>query len=313
MKRMWTVLRIAVGVALIVFLLWKCNLGRILQHMRNMEISYLALALLIYLIFIIISAWRWQLLLEHKKIAMPFLRTLAVYFISIFFSNVFPTTIGGDVMRIVYGPSTSRTESLGTVIADRILGFIGLFLFALVWVLYVMIFQRRIEFLSFTVIGLAILLLLTYFLFSERVYSFFAPWLQKIRIFRLGERLSNLHRMMTAYGGAWGLLAFCVLQSMAIQALLAIAPLFVLRSMGDFQIGILPFFIYVPVINIISMLPVSLNALGVRENAYVLFFSRVGLDGAVSFTMSLVSFFMFFILSLIGGICFLFYRNRKKT
>jgi hypothetical protein len=68
----------------------------------------------------------------------------------------------------------------------------------------------------------------------------------------------------------------------------------------------------VPIINVVSMLPVSLNALGVRENAYVFFFSRVGLDGAVSFTMSLVSFFVFFLLSLVGGICFIFFKKDIK-
>ena len=116
---------------------------------------------------------------------------------------------------------------------------------------------------------------------------------------------------MTGFGGAWGLIGLCILQSIIIQALLALAPYVVMKGMG-FKLGVLPFFLYIPIINIISMIPVSLNALGVRENAYVFFFSRAGLEGATSFTMSIVSFFVYFILTLAGGVVFVLYRRKKN-
>jgi len=311
LKWIWTALRVIIGVVLIAFLLWKLNLGRILEHVRAMDIRYLIAAMATYFAFIMISAWRWQILLDRKKIVIPFGRTVAIYFISLFFNNVFPTTIGGDVTRVLYAAPERKAESLATVFADRIMGFIGLFIFSLGWVLYIMVFLGRTEFLLFVIVGLVLLLLITYILFSEKVYLFFAPLVEKIKIFRIGERLSNLHKTMTDFGGAWGVITLCVIQSIVMQALLAFAPLLVLRSMGDYKLGIVPFFLYVPIINIISMIPVSFNALGVRENAYVLLFSRVGLEGAVSFTMSIISFFLVFIYSLVGGVCFIFYRRKR--
>jgi uncharacterized membrane protein YbhN (UPF0104 family) len=82
--------------------------------------------------------------------------------------------------------------------------------------------------------------------------------------------------------------------------------------MGKFQVTLLPFFIYLPIINVLSMIPVSFNALGVRENAYVFLFQRAGLSGEVSMTVSLVSFFLIFLWSLLGGVFFIFYKKPKN-
>lgn len=277
-----------------------------------MDIKYLLSALIPYLIFIIVSAWRWQVLLDYKKITMSYGKTTVVYFISLFFNNFLPTTVGGDVMRVFYSMREKKADALATVLADRILGFVGLFVFALGAVLYLLIYQNRREFLSLMIIGLLGLILITYLLFSERVYAIFTPIIAKIKVFRIGERLSNLHRTMTDFGGAWGVIVLCVVHSIIIQGLLAFAPFLVLRSMGNFEVSILPFFIYVPIINVISMIPVSLNGLGVRENFYVLLFARAGLPGETSLTMSLVSFFLIFLYSLIGGIFFIFYKSKRK-
>jgi hypothetical protein len=79
--------------------------------------------------------------------------------------------------------------------------------------------------------------------------------------------------------------------------------------MGNFEVGLLPFFIYVPIINVVSMIPISFNALGIREYFYVLLFARAGVAGETSLAVSLVSFFLLFLLSLLGGLFFIFYRK----
>ncbi len=309
----WTVLRIIVGIGLIVFLLIKLDVIKILFHIKNMEIKFLGYALIPYLFFIIVSAWRWQVLLDYKNMGMPFKDSLIIYFIALFFNNFLPTTVGGDVMRIVYSTKDRKTDALAIVLADRILGFIGLFVFGLIAVVYLYIFQKRSEFVPLMIIGLLLLVLITFILFSERVYSIFAPIMERIAVFRIGERINNLHKTMTDFGSAWGVIILCVFQSIVIQALLSISPYFVLQSLDSFQVSILPFFIYLPIINVISMIPISFNALGVRENAYVFLFQRAGLTGEVSLTVSLISFFLIFLWSLLGGIFFLFYRGSKNA
>lgn len=311
-KKIWGVVRIAIGLCLIVFLLSRLDLGKVLQNLRGMDFRYLGLALLCYLFFIIVSAWRWQVLLEHKKIPMPFIRTTLVYFIALFFTNFLPTTVGGDLMRVVYSVREKKADAVAVVLVDRILGFVGLFIFGLAAVLFLYIRQHRGEFLPLMILGLFSLVVITIFLFSERAYRAVSPWFEKVRIFRFGERINNLHRTMNDFGGAWGPITLCIAHSILIQAFLALSPFFVLRSMGDFKTGILPFLIYVPIINVICMIPVSFNGLGVRENSYALFFARAGLTGETSVTISLVSAFLAFLWSLLGGLVFIFYRKKQN-
>lgn len=310
---LWNLLRILIGILLIAFLLIKLDIEKIILQFRSLNIKFLFYALIPYFLFIVVSAWRWQVLLDYKRMAMPFKNSLIIYFISLFFNNFLPTTVGGDVMRVLYSTKNRKTDALAIVLADRILGFVGLFIFGLFAVVYLYLFQKRTEFISLMIIGLFALLFVTFILFSERVYAIFAPVMVKLKLFNIGEKINNLHRTMTDFGSAWGVIILCIIQSIIIQALLAIAPYLVLQSMGNFEVSLLPFFIYLPIINVISMVPISFNALGVRENAYVFLFQRAGLNGEVSLTVSLVSFFLIFIWSLLGGVFFVFYKKNSNV
>ncbi len=310
LKKFSTIIRVIVGVGLIVFLLWRLDFNKILANISGLDIGYLFYGVITYIFFVIISAWRWQVLLDFKKFTIPFLRTLMIYFIALFFNNFLPTTVGGDVMRVLYTMKGRKADALAIVLVDRILGFVGLFVFAIFAVLYLLVVKRQTEFLPFMLIGLIAIVLVTYILFSERIYSMLAPIVQKIKVFRLGERLNRLHEAATEFGGAWGSVSLCIIHSIIIQALLAFAPFLVMLGMGNFEVGMLPFFIYVPIINVLSMIPISLNALGVREYFYVVLFSRAGLAGETSLAVSLVSFFLIFLISIIGGIFFIFYKKK---
>lgn len=309
-KRISTILRIAIGIGLMAFLVWRLDLGKILTNIQSIELRYLLYALIPYFLFIIVSAWRWQVLLNHKRFGIPFGRTIVIYFIATFFNNFLPTTIGGDVMRVLYSMKKRRADALATVLVDRILGFVGLFVFAFFAVLYLFIIKHQTEFLPFIVIGLIVIVVLTFLFFSEHTYKKLSPIVQKVRILKIGERLNRLHEAATDFSGAWGTITLCIVHSVVIQALLAIGPFLVMQGMSTSKVSVLPFFIYVPIINVVSMIPISFNAFGVREYFYVLLFARVGFVAETAVAISLVSFFLYFVLSLVGGVFFIFFKKR---
>ncbi len=309
-RKFWlNALRILIGIALTVFLLWRLDVSKIISNISHIKLNFLIYGIISYLLFIIVSAWRWQVLIDHKKINMAFPRTLAIYFIASFFNNLLPTTIGGDVMRIYYSMDSRRAEATAVVLVDRLLGFIGLFIFAFAAIVYMLFTRQRVEFLPFIIIGLIFVLTITYAWFSEGFYKKISPIVDRLKLFRIGARLNRLHLAATDFSHAWPLILLCIIQSILIQILLAIAPFFVMLGMGIIGISILPFFLYIPIINIISMIPISFNAIGVREYAYVLLFKRANLSPEVSVTISLVAFFLYVIVSLIGAIIFIFYRK----
>ncbi|KPJ72515.1 hypothetical protein AMJ52_06060, partial [candidate division TA06 bacterium DG_78] len=310
LKRLTTVLRIVVGIGLIVFLLWRLDINQLLTKISGINVLYLSYGLIPYFLFVIVSAWRWQVLLDYKKFQIPFPRTTVIYFIALFFNNLLPTTIGGDGIRVLYSMGKRKADSLAVVLTDRILGFIGLFIFALIAVLYLWIEKRQTEFLLYMSVGLVILIIVAYILFSERAYKRISPVVRKIKIFKLGERLSRLHDSFTDFGRAWGPITLCTVHSIIIQVLLAVGPFLVLRALGNYEVGILPFFIYLPIINVVSMIPISLNGIGVRESFFVLLFSRVGLSGETALAVSIISFLLIFLWSILGGIFFIVYKKK---
>lgn len=308
-KTLSNLIRLVVGVGLITLLLWRLDFNAILTNIMSVEVSFLLYGIIIYVFFVLISAWRWHVLLRYKRFTMPFMRTLAVYFIATFFNNFLPTTIGGDVMRVLYSMKERRADAVATVLVDRILGFVGLFTFALCAVLFLLLVKKQTEFLPLMIFGLLGIVVLTYLFFSEGVYTRVSPFITRLKVLRIGERLNRLHEATTEFSGAWGLVGICVFQSLVIQGLLALGPFIVMRGMGVSTIDVLPFFIYIPIINVISMIPISFNALGVREYSYSVLFGRVNLPPEISVAISLVSFFLYFIVSLIGGIIFIFYKK----
>ena len=67
----------------------------------------------------------------------------------------------------------------------------------------------------------------------------------------------------------------------------------------------LHFFVFVPLLGLIMMLPISINGLGLREGAGVLLFTRIGLSEEEAFLMEFLTYVVMVGVSLIGGIVFL--------
>src|SRR3970040_3035733 len=78
--------------------------------------------------------------------------------------------------------------------------------------------------------------------------------------------------------------------------------IFYLISKGlDMTVSIGYFFLFVPIAVTISMIPISLSGLGLREGAFVYLFTKVGATDAQALTVSLVYFAAMVLLGLIGG------------
>ena len=80
------------------------------------------------------------------------------------------------------------------------------------------------------------------------------------------------------------------------------------RSFG-IEVPFLHLLVIITLISVITMIPVSLNGLGVREAGYVLFFQSIGVPDGVALSVSLLFFFLVTISSLIGGLFWLMERK----
>ncbi|MEO0090444.1 MAG: lysylphosphatidylglycerol synthase transmembrane domain-containing protein [candidate division WOR-3 bacterium] len=312
MKKVFNYLRIIIAITLLYYLLKKIDFQESLKVLKTLNFYYLFLANFAFFMFLIISNIRWKMLCSAIEINSSFSYLLKVYFASLFFNNILPTTIGGDVIRIAY---TTKEKGLSpafsAVFVDRAIGFIGLFFFALIASFFIFLENKNLYYLWLNALGTSILLLILFILFSEKFYSLFKKIYSKIRILKIGEKIEKLHLSIIVFKNHQLTMFYNFCFSLLIQFFLSLVWYFGSKSLNT-NPKLLPYFLYIPLIGIITMLPITIGGLGIRENSFTIFF-RNDLGENNARLASLIFLLINFFFSLIGGIIFLFLKREDKN
>jgi len=70
------------------------------------------------------------------------------------------------------------------------------------------------------------------------------------------------------------------------------------------------FYFFIPVVHIISYLPITYSGLGLREGMFVVLFTKVGMTQGQALGTSLIYFGILMILGIVGGIFYVATRFR---
>ncbi|MEO0117446.1 MAG: lysylphosphatidylglycerol synthase transmembrane domain-containing protein [candidate division WOR-3 bacterium] len=308
MKRFWPFIRILIASFIIYLLLRKMNFKSALAILVRTDPFWLSLALFSFFLFVLISVMRWKILLDAKELFFSNGYLLKVYFVSLFFNNLLPTAIGGDVMRVAY--TRKKEKGLGLALAvtffDRVIGFVGLFAFALLATLLFSLLRQPIgkEYLTINLLGFFTLFALTAALISERVYLFCQRLWQRLKFLGLGEKIDSFAAKLQGFSTHPLPLFLSFLFSLLVQLLLSLVWYFSGLAIGR-PLSPLYYFLYIPLINIITMVPITFGGLGIREGSFVYLFQRVGLSKEEAMGVSLLFLVANYLHSLIGGLIFI--------
>jgi hypothetical protein len=89
---------------------------------------YLWLAICIFPVVFVLTAFRWQRLLKAIEVQLPFRRIFALNMVGCFYNSFMPGSTGGDVLKAWYIAKQThhRTRAVMSVIIDRIIGLLAL-------------------------------------------------------------------------------------------------------------------------------------------------------------------------------------------
>jgi hypothetical protein len=135
-----------------------------------------------------------------------------------------------------------------------------------------------------------------------------------LRLGGLGRFQAKLQGMMDAlrrYRKHRRAVGQALLLSVILQVLIIVTYYFVGVGLA-LGVPLAYFFLFVPLITSLAMLPVSVAGLGVRESGVVYFFTRVGVDAGAALGMSLVWFSLSVLVSALGGLAFLLDTHTAK-
>lgn len=307
--------KVTVSVGLLWLLLARIDLARLWSHARHASVSWLAAGLVLYLVMILVSAWRWQQLLDAQRIKLRGGHLVNSYLIATFFNNFLPSNIGGDVVRVrdTAGAAGSKTLATTVVLMDRGIGLLGLFLVGAVGATATAGLGAAIPslapalWLAFAAgVGVAAPLVLA----PQGVARVLSP-LRRFHHDWVGERITRLTGALGRFGQSPSALLTCFAGAVVVQAVLVGFYVAIVRSM-NIPISAWHLSVIVPVSFIVQMAPVSLNGFGVREATFAYYFSRLHLPTESAIAVSFMGAALIMLFSLSGGAAYIF-RGASRT
>jgi len=285
------VLKLAFSLGIIVYLLarYRAELGDVLPTLSQASWPWLAIAFSLHALGLVISAYRWQMLARALDDEIPFAYLVRSYLVGTFFNLFLPTRFGGDVVRVWDGSkySDSVTKATAIVAVERLTGVIVLFVFAAGASLLRLDLARRLPVvwagLALGVAGLAALAVFFLpatgrFLGRPRGPGLAGRASAKLLLFRSAVLHFRKSPATFARATAWAVL----LQLNVIAYYLLIG-----RALR-LEIPVVDYFIFIPLVLLLQILPITVNGLGLRETAYIQVFAFYGLSAGTAVSFDLV-------------------------
>jgi uncharacterized protein (TIRG00374 family) len=294
-----------------------------LTYLHNVDPLLFALGALCYFLTALIAGARWWWLLRVNGTDVSLWETLRYTWIGIFFNNVVPGATGGDVVKALYIMKRCpghRVQVLVSVIVDRVLGLGSLALLGAVVVLFALDRFGDIAVAIWGVIaGVGLLGLVA---FSKRLRTVVRlKWLLDRLPQRVGHVLRLVDQAVFFYRGHKWVIAASLLAGVG-NHVIAVASVVLIGQALGVGMPTFEYFVLVPVINIVTAVPIGPNGWGVGELAYGWSFGRYGAvhlgGGRVAAEMMATRGVALSVLyrlhtmlwSLLGGVFMLFEKNR---
>jgi hypothetical protein len=260
-------------------------------------IGVLAAAIVIWGV-LAVDALRWHLLLGGVS---PYRGLFRLYLIGWYFSLFLPTTVGGDAVRVlgVTRIGVRAGEAVSSVLLDRVVGFvtlIGIFAVgagAAPWIVARAAehFEWSLGWIPMSALAITgVAGMVSFVLVGRRV--------PKVACF-LTDAAAVWHRLRVAPGLAGAAIAVSVVG----QAGFIAAWLLVSAGLR-LDVPVMAFVVFVPLVSVATMLPITVSGLGIREGVWALLMAPFGVPAADAVVCSL----LFYVASLavggIGGVLF---------
>ena len=300
-------LRIVVSAGMIGVLLWRApniDVDRLVPDPTAGRLVWLVVAAALTLAGMVLATVRWRQVLvaldRPTGLGRLFSHTMAGQFVS----NVLPTTIGGDVLRVsrLARDTGDSPDTFASVVLERITGWLVLPVITLVG-LAVNPGLRHLG--TATTVALALALVTLALLggtlaavssarFGAR-YAVRDGWRRFAGAIHLGLTKLRAHPR-----SAMGVLV----AGFAYQFVLVLSAVAAAQALGLRAAGLTALLAFFPAVLIVQVLPVGISGLGIREGAFVLFLGPLGVATEEAIALGLLLYLLNLAVSLLGAPAF---------
>ena len=301
------IFQLLVSVGGFIYIFYKVPIASVAENWNIGMTPWIVAMIVAANLMMLIQANRWKgLSVQGPEI--PFKTYYAYTAMGYFFNNLLPTGFGGDAVKsLAFGKKFNQTsQSISAVLLSRIQGLLAMFLCFFIALPFALS-QTDIPFtytLVMTVSLFACMLIIILCLFSDKL-PIPAFILDKLTFIPKMQKSLSIYRQYKKQ------LLLSSLDSLWLQLLTLFMAYAYFRAVGiSIDISILVVFTSITIV--ISMLPISLNGIGVREGVQVALFTGIlGIPAPVVLSAGLLGYIPLLFQALQGAVVLMF-LNKKQ-
>lgn len=302
------ILKVAISVGGLAYIFWKVPFTEVCGHWTSQAIPWIALILFCTLFSMAIQANRWRCLLleEGKKITF---RTFYAYIaLGYFFNNLLPSGFGGDAVKtIAFGKRFGNiANSVAAVAISRVMGLIAMFICFFATLPFVVARYDIPAMYTGAVCAVALVsvLVIAGGLFSDKI---------KLPAFLTSKVpfLLKLQDAFSIYRGYKKAFLLSGLDSIWLQ-ISSIAIHYAYFQAVGVPVDLATITVFMTITITVSMLPISINGIGLREGVNVsLFTGLLGIPADIVLAAALIGYIPMVFQAVQGACVFAAIGKRK--
>jgi uncharacterized protein (TIRG00374 family) len=285
-------LRLAFGGLLLAALFRMLDLRSLAVTLASVKPSLLGLALLAMMINLLIKTYRWGFILRMHRPDVSFSQLVRTNFLSLFIGNFLPTSLAHDAVRIYYlsRRAADPRVAISSIFADRLIGNFSLAIAAVAALVAVKL-TGAVQVGALMSYGIGVFLILSLALplalRNDAVIDAIRSLLNRFAGRKLFENMHDLSEHLLLYWKHAPLMS----KALAIALLnlfIAVLEFYLIAQSIFAPVSIYYFFLFIPLVILLSMVPVSVGGVGLLEGALVFFFSSVDMPAETSVSIALL-------------------------
>ena len=265
MKNKKNIIKIVVSLILIGFLFgYLVDFEKFIETLSSLNISYLLAGIFFLIGSVFISAFRWKYLLSLRNAKINYLTAVKEYLIGLFFNNFLPSSVGGDVSRMIGATKATGNKevAVSSVIVERMVGLVALLMLGIFGIIYLDVLNDTL-FLYLALLLLAFVIGVFLVLINKKTNLKLTLFLEKV--FR---RKFTFLADFRDYSKISYKLFYVLLISFVFRIVEGFFVYFIILSIG-MELSYLHAIVFFASIGIIKMIPIAPNGLGLSAVSWV--------------------------------------------
>ena len=282
-----------IGIAIFLVILANIDVLATLEVLLSVDPSYLAVALLINGMAVVIKAKKWNIIVDSVRSGFSLWQSIIGFLVGFSLSTLTPGKVG-DVVRCLYVKNESCTTgmALSTVVIDRVIDLALLFAFGIVALI---VFSALI---GVEIISGGLLLILVcaiafgIYIISHKTYMekilkpLFTVFIPERYRSKLSGYFDDFYSGFDTFSISHRQVAECVGAGVISWVLAVVYASLLAKSIG-IEAGYYMFLV-IPIISMLDLLPISISGIGTRDATLLYLFGIIAIPRETTIAFSLL-------------------------